>query len=106
MRLSLSFILLLSAVIILMLLIARSEVGHRQFSSSRKKSFIDVQARDSDSDGIDDSVDLDDDNDGKETKIQLKINLWSLTGIPDAEDPDDDYDGIPDIGKNIFLNNY
>ena len=37
MRLSLSVILLLSAVIILMLLIAQSEVGHGQFSSSREK---------------------------------------------------------------------
>lgn len=38
----------------------------------------------------------------KKQKSNLKINLWSLTGIPDAEDPDDDNDGIPDIGKNIF----
>ena len=36
MRLSLSFILILSAVIILMLLVVRSEVGYTQFSSSRK----------------------------------------------------------------------
>ena len=38
----------------------------------------------------------------KKQQSNLKINLWSLTGIPDAEDPDDDNDGIPDIGKNIF----
>ena len=38
----------------------------------------------------------------KKYKSNLMINLWSLTGIPDAEDPDDDNDGIPDIGKNIF----
>lgn len=40
-----------------------------------------VDARDSDSDGVDDAIDTDDDNDG----------------IPDWDDPDDDNDGIPDI---------
>lgn len=40
------------------------------------------KARDTDSDGVDDSLDPDDDNDG----------------IPDEEDPDDDNDGIPDLG--------
>ena len=40
------------------------------------------KACDTDSDGVDDSLDPDDDNDG----------------IPDEEDPDDDNDGIPDLG--------
>ena len=40
------------------------------------------KGRDTDSDGVDDSLDPDDDNDG----------------IPDEEDPDDDNDGIPDLG--------
>ena len=43
-----------------------------------------TEARDVDSDGVEDDVDTDDDNDG----------------IPDIDDPDDDNDGIPDIGEN------
>ena len=42
-----------------------------------------LEARDFDSDGLDDSVDPDDDNDG----------------ILDIHDPDDDNDGILDIGN-------
>ena len=42
-----------------------------------------TEARDVDSDGVEDDVDTDDDNDG----------------IPDIDDPDDDNDGIPDIGE-------
>ena len=41
-----------------------------------------TEARDADSDGVDDAIDTDDDNDG----------------IPDIDDPDDDNDGIPDLG--------
>ena len=48
---------------------------------------ITFQARDSDADGIDDSIDPDDDNDG----------------IPDIEDLDDDNDGIPDTGILRFI---
>ena len=43
-----------------------------------------TEARDADSDGMDDAVDPDDDNDG----------------ILDIDDPDDDNDGILDLGKD------
>ena len=44
-----------------------------------------AEARDVDSDGLDDAIDPDDDNDG----------------ILDIEDPDDDNDGILDIGETF-----
>merc|ERR1712079_171448 len=62
MRPGLSFLLLCAAILILVIFVCRTE------------------ARDSDADGIDDSIDLDYDNDG----------------IPDVDDLDDDNDGIPD----------
>ena len=81
MRLSLAYLLLLSALLLLVFLVAGS------------------QARDSDEDGIDDSIDLDDDNDGL-LRYNLGFIRWrNIAGIPDVEDPDDDNDGIPDYRK-------
>ena len=48
-----------------------------------------TEARDADSDGVDDAIDNDDDNDG----------------IPDIDDPDDDNDGILDLGILLTLIN-
>jgi hypothetical protein len=48
---------------------------------------LSTEARDSDSDGLDDRIDTDDDNDG----------------ILDIDDLDDDNDAIPDAGELDYL---
>ena len=85
MRFSLSCMLMFSALLILVIFVFTSEVYLIDNTIHAKN--IPFQARDSDSDGIDDSIDLDDDNDG----------------IPDIEDLDDDNDGIPDTGILRFI---
>ena len=53
-----------------------------------------MKARDTDSDGVDDSLDPDDDNDGRCILYRYirARNKCKILGIPDDEDPDDDCD--------------